>query len=61
VNAATSTFKLASVLLQYPTAELFAGLDELDRFARAESGPKPASRYAVLNTTIAMPRLRVSP
>jgi nitrate reductase delta subunit len=34
-------FKLASVLLQYPTAALFSGLDELDAFAAA-TGPKPA-------------------
>ena len=37
----TSTFKLASVLLQYPTAALFDGLDELEAFA-AECGPRPA-------------------
>jgi len=42
VNAATSTFKLASVLLQYPTSAMFDGLAELDRFASAEAGPKPA-------------------
>ncbi|MBS2965280.1 nitrate reductase molybdenum cofactor assembly chaperone [Actinocrinis puniceicyclus] len=35
-------FKLASVLLQYPTGALFAGLDELDAFAAAAGGPKPA-------------------
>lgn len=40
--SATATFKLASVLLQYPTSALFDGLDELDRFASAETGPKPA-------------------
>ena len=34
-------FKLASVLLQYPTAALFAGLGELDAYA-AGTGPKPA-------------------
>lgn len=34
-------FKLASVLLQYPTAALFGGLDELDAFA-ATTSPKPA-------------------
>lgn len=34
-------FKLASVLLQYPTAPLFAGLGDLDAFA-ADCGPKPA-------------------
>lgn len=34
-------FKLASVLLQYPTARLFAGIDELDAFA-ATTGPKAA-------------------
>jgi nitrate reductase delta subunit len=33
-------FKLASVLLQYPTAALFDGLDALDAFAAATS-PKP--------------------
>lgn len=38
-NAAT--FKLASVLLQYPTTALFEGLDELDAFA-AGTSPKPA-------------------
>jgi nitrate reductase delta subunit len=37
----TQTAKLASVLLQYPTAALFDGLDELDAFA-ATTGPKPA-------------------
>jgi nitrate reductase molybdenum cofactor assembly chaperone NarJ/NarW len=37
----TSSYKLASVLLQYPTAALFDGLDELDAFAAATS-PKPA-------------------
>ena len=37
----TSAFKLASVLLQYPTASLFDGLDALDAFAAATS-PKPA-------------------
>ena len=37
----TRVFKLASVLLQYPTGALFAGLDELDAFA-AGVGPKPA-------------------
>ena len=35
-------FKLASVLLQYPTAALFAGLDELDAFAASAGGPKAA-------------------
>ena len=35
-------FKLASVLLQYPTVSLFAGLDQLDAFAAAGAGPKPA-------------------
>ena len=34
--------KLASVLLQYPTAALFEGLDALD--AAARSGPRPFSR-----------------
>jgi len=36
-----SSFKLASVLLQYPTAALFDGLDELDAFA-AGTSPRPA-------------------
>lgn len=36
-----SAFKLASVLLQYPSAALFDGLDELDAFA-ARTSPKPA-------------------
>ena len=34
-------FKLASVLLQYPTVELFDGLDALDSFA-SDTAPKPA-------------------
>jgi nitrate reductase molybdenum cofactor assembly chaperone NarJ/NarW len=34
-------YKLASVLLQYPTAALFEGLDELEAFA-AMTSPKPA-------------------
>lgn len=34
-------YKLASVLLQYPTAALFDGLDTLDAHAAA-TGPKPA-------------------
>ncbi len=38
-----SAFKLASVLLQYPTAALFDGLDELDAFA-ATTSPKPARK-----------------
>jgi nitrate reductase molybdenum cofactor assembly chaperone NarJ/NarW len=37
----TQTVKLASVLLQYPTAAVFDGLDELDAFA-ATAGPKAA-------------------
>src|SRR5579875_2876197 len=37
----SSAFKLASVLLQYPSAALFDGLDELDAFA-ADTSPKPA-------------------
>jgi len=37
----TQTVKLASVLLQYPTAALFDGLDELDAFA-ATTAPKSA-------------------
>jgi len=36
-----SSFKLASVLLQYPSAALFDGLDELDAFA-AGTSPRPA-------------------
>lgn len=36
-----SGFKLASVLLQYPTLALFDGLDQLDAFA-ATTSPKPA-------------------
>lgn len=36
-----TTFKLASVLLQYPTAALVDGLDQLDAFA-AQTSPKPA-------------------
>ncbi len=36
-----SAYKLASVLLQYPTMALFDGLDELDAAAAAVS-PKPA-------------------
>ncbi len=35
-----ATYKLASVLLQYPTGALFAGLDELDAFAA--TAPKAA-------------------
>ncbi len=34
-------YKLASVLLQYPTTAIFDGLDALDAFA-ADTGPKPA-------------------
>jgi nitrate reductase delta subunit len=37
----SQTIKLASVLLQYPTAALFDGLDALEKFA-ADTGPKPA-------------------
>ncbi|ORV18087.1 nitrate reductase molybdenum cofactor assembly chaperone [Mycobacterium celatum] len=37
----TQTIKLASVLLQYPTAALFDGLDALEKFA-AGTTPKPA-------------------
>jgi nitrate reductase delta subunit len=40
MSAATG-FKLASVLLQYPTTALFQGLDELDAFA-AGTSPKSA-------------------
>jgi nitrate reductase delta subunit len=40
---AISPYKLTSVLLQYPTAALVAGLDELDRAAAATS-PKAARR-----------------
>lgn len=36
-----SAYKLASVLLQYPTASLFEGIDELDAYA-AMTSPKPA-------------------
>jgi nitrate reductase delta subunit len=36
-----SAYKLASVLLQYPTASLFEGIDELDAYA-ATTSPKPA-------------------
>ena len=43
-DTAVSPFKLASVLLQYPTSALFSGLDELDR-AAAGTSPK-ASREA---------------
>jgi nitrate reductase delta subunit len=43
MNAATC--KLASVLLQYPTAALFDGLDELDAFA-ADTAPR-SSREAL--------------
>ena len=32
--SATAAYKLASVLLQYPTAALFDGLDELGRVRR---------------------------
>ena len=39
----TSPCKLASVLLQYPTAALFAGLTELDR-AAASTAPKATRR-----------------
>jgi len=39
--AEVSPFKLASVLLQYPTAALFAGLDHLDTVAAA-AGPRAA-------------------
>lgn len=37
----SSTYKLASVLLQYPSAALFDGLDELDAYA-ADTPSKPA-------------------
>ena len=40
-GTAVSPFKLASVLLQYPTSALFSGLDELDR-AAAGTSPKAA-------------------
>jgi nitrate reductase molybdenum cofactor assembly chaperone NarJ/NarW len=39
----TSPYKLASVLLPYPTAALFAGLAELDR-AAASTSPKATRR-----------------
>ncbi len=35
-----SVYKLASVLLQYPTSSLFEGIDELDAYA--VTSPKPA-------------------
>jgi nitrate reductase delta subunit len=41
VSAAVSPYKLASVLLQYPTAALFEGLDALDA-AAAEISPRGA-------------------
>ena len=37
----SSTYKLASVLLQYPSAALFDGLDELDAYA-VDTPSKPA-------------------
>jgi nitrate reductase molybdenum cofactor assembly chaperone NarJ/NarW len=37
----TAAYKLASVLLQYPTVALFDGLDELGAFA-ATTSPRPA-------------------
>ena len=37
----TSAYKLASVLLQYPTGSLFDGLAELDAYA-ADISPRPA-------------------
>ena len=40
---AVSPYKLASVLLQYPTEALFAGIDRLDA---AAAGTPPASRQA---------------
>jgi nitrate reductase delta subunit len=40
-SGAVSPYKLASVLLGYPTASLFAGLDQLDDVA-AGTSPKPA-------------------
>ena len=43
-GTAVSPFKLASVLLQYPTSALFTGLDELDRAAAGTS--TKASREA---------------
>lgn len=39
-------FKLASVLLQYPTTALFAGLDELDRAAAATSPRSAREAFA---------------
>jgi nitrate reductase delta subunit len=39
--SAARAFKLASVLLQYPTAAIFAGLDDLAAFA-AGTGPRAA-------------------
>jgi nitrate reductase molybdenum cofactor assembly chaperone NarJ/NarW len=41
MSSETAACKLASVLLQYPTAALFDGLGELDAFA-ATTSPKPA-------------------
>jgi nitrate reductase delta subunit len=41
-SAETAVFKLASLLLQYPTAALFEGLGELEAFASACGVPKPA-------------------
>lgn len=38
-TSTSHTFKLASVLLQYPTASLFEGMDELDAFA-ADLSPR---------------------
>src|SRR6266568_4005073 len=38
---ANSTYKLASVLQQYPSTALFDGLDEFDAYA-ADTSPKPA-------------------
>ena len=42
----TATFKLASVLLQYPTAALFDGLGELDAFAATTSPRQARAAFA---------------
>ena len=41
MSSETAAYKLASVLLQYPTAALFEGIGELDAFA-ATTSPKAA-------------------
>jgi nitrate reductase molybdenum cofactor assembly chaperone NarJ/NarW len=42
----TAAYKLASVLLQYPTAALFAGLGELDAFAATTSPRQARAAFA---------------